>query len=308
MSEFRLIEEEDNYLITKPSYTRNRPGLYPSEASVKYTINGLTFVEGKCLRAAWYRSRGAVANPTPVGLAMKGTLGKKAEEGIIERWKQMGIWVDNNVKFFNSKYVLSGELDAIIKNPVTNGLIGSEIKSYYGHYANQQITGSKRPIKGGEPKIEHLLQALLYQWEYRDILEEYRIYYIERGDGHRVEFRIGSDEDTGKSFYQPIDSKYWNYFDGSKKYMPFTIHDIHKRLEELISYIRESRIPPKDYGTPYTEEEIEYLHSIGKISKTKYEAWQKNPAKNPIEHWACSYCNYASQCKQDELALVINEK
>lgn len=306
--EFLLVEAEDDYVVNKKRYARPRPGLYPSEASTEYTVDNFTFKQGKCLRASWYRSRGATRDKVSAGLIMKGILGKGAEVAIVNRWKEMGIWVDNNIKFFNSQYVLSGEMDAIVKNPITGGLIGYEIKSYYGYYANKQITGSKRPPKTGEPKVEHLMQSLLYAWEYRGEFEEYRLYYIERGDGHRIEFRIGIDEDTKKCWFQPIEGKYWSYFTGEKVYMPFTIDDLHSRLQQLLNHIRESRLPAKDYGTPYTPEEVEYLHSKSEIGKTKYEAWKKDPAKNKIVTWHCEYCSYSTQCAQDELTSVLDKE
>ena len=309
--EISLTSLEDTFVLNDHSFSRRRPGLYPSEASVEYIQDGMHKVDGKCLREAWYRHM-QYPKSDPAGPVLMHTadLGKWDEIGLIDRWKKMGLWIGNNIKFYRQDLVLSGELDAILK--ILDKKIGYEIKTFYAYPAQREILGLKRPEVPGKPKSNQLLQALIYSWEYRNELDEYRMYYLERGNGKRVEFEVGCEEKPGPNgthtcWYRQIPGDYWNKFNKDKVYLPFGIEDIHDRYKKLIKYIRTETLPPKDFEAIYNTEKIELLKSKGLIAKTTYEKWQKNPKKNPIGNWQCSYCAQKSRCKTDSLQETINK-
>jgi hypothetical protein len=314
---FLLIEAEDKFITSSVDLGIKRQGLYPSEASVKYLIDGREVCRGTCIRAAYYRAlKYEPTNPGSPGLMSKANIGKWDEQGIIDRWKKMGIWIDNNIKFFDSELVVSGELDAVIKEPNTNRLIGYEIKTYYGNYANQVICGSKgrrlkdgtfserQQRKTGRPKPEQFLQAVYYSHFYVTTLkklDEYRMYYLERGDGHRVEFLVGTEKQnngTHQCWYQQIPGPYWTTFDPERVYEPYTIEMIHNRYKTLLKYLREKELPPRDYTDRYTPDYIEWAYKNKEISMTDYEDWKKNKTK--LGDWNCSYCSFQKQCERDE--------
>lgn len=308
---FSLIAEEDNYVGTKQDFSIRRPGLHPSSASVSYMDGNRKVTVGKCLRAAWYSAMQTPKEGGPnISLGMKASLGKWDEIGVVEKWKEMGVWRGNNVKFYNKELALSGELDGILWNPITEQLMGVEMKTFYGYPANRTICGVLRE-KGtgnrynGRPKDEHFLQSLLYYWEYQEVLSEYRLYYLERGDGHRVEFRVGWDErPDGKHqvWWQQVPGKYWTAFSPEKVYRDYTIEDIHKRYKDLLKMLREKEVPGKDYKKVYDASDIEWRHENGLISNTAYEKWQRNPnlASNQLGDWQCSYCDYKEQCERED--------
>jgi hypothetical protein len=303
MTEFSLVELEDQYMSNKINYGIHRPGLYPSEASVKYLLDGKEVIDGGCLRASWYRIMNVqVPGSVNVSLQMKANLGKWGEIGIVNRWKEMGVWVDNNIKFFNKELVVSGELDGIIREPGTGRLIGVEIKSHYNYAAKKEIHGGKQPFQPGKPKMSHFLQASIYAWDYRNVLDEYRLYYFERGDGHRVEFKVGFVEespDRHLCYWEQIPGKYWTGYAEGKVVQPFSIEDIHARYKELLTYVKTKTLPPRSYPTYWPDEDMEWLYEHKRINKTDYEAWVKKPLKNKVSSWQCSYCNFQDQCKQD---------
>jgi len=309
---FSLIAEEDNstHEIESRRFQRRRPGLYPSEASVEFKDGSRRVVQGKCMRAAWYRSSNVPKPPgTNVGLMMKAYLGKQAEVMQVRKWKEMGIWVDNNIKFFDKDLVLSGELDAILRNPMTDKLMGLEMKTFYGYPAGRGLCGIKRErgsgkFLPGKPKVEHFLQSSLYAWEYKDVLDEYRLYYLERGDGHRVEFKVGfTERNDGKHqcYWQQIPGRYWNAYQEDRVLQPYTIEDIHSRYRDLIKMLRKKQLPVKDFCISWDKDTIEYKYSQSEISKTNYDKWVKNPKTNKLGDWQCSYCDYKDQCQQDDL-------
>lgn len=201
-------------------------------------------------------------------------------------------------------------------NTYQAGLISvHNCKTFYGHMANNQICGSKgRQLKDGSfsdkqprvygaPKIEHFLQSCLYSHKYVTIdkkLSEFRLFYLERGDGHRVEFRVGTDakpDGTYECWYEQIPGKYWSAFKKGKVYMGFTIGDVYKRYADLLTYLRKNELPPKDFSDRYTDDEVEWAFDNKEISKTKYEDW-KNKNK-PVGDWQCSWCPYKDKCRLD---------
>lgn len=310
MSDFSIIQAEDRYLLNKPNFSTHRPGLYPSEASVEYTVNGVKFIEGGCARATYYRIKKVpIDNPGGLSLSMKAIVGKAIEQETIDRWKSMGLLVDHNIKFFNEKYIISGEQDTIIRNPETGEFIGLEQKSMSGHYAAREIFGAKRPPIPGKPKIGHYLQAIIYWWEYKELLSEYRIYYFDREGGPRCEFRIGTELINGKNvcWREQIPGDYWNYFEPNRVYYPFTMEDIYSRFDKLLNYLRKDVLPPRDYGFLSTEQ-IEQMYEMGDLAKKDYDPWKKDPDNNKICHWMCRYCRWPGKCKADTLNQSIKEE
>jgi len=311
---FSLIAEEDNAVLSEVhrSFDKRRQGLYPSEASVSYMDGNRKIVIGTCNRSVWYRTNEIPkTNPGGIKLYQTGRIGKELEKMQVRLWKELGLWIANNIKFFNKDLVLSGELDAIVKNPMTGKLMGIEMKTHYEYPARKQIYGAKKE-KGtgrfiaGQPKDNHFLQALLYAWEYRDVLDEFRLFYFERGTGERVEFRIGSakrNDGQHQCYWEQIPGRYWNAFQEGKVLQPYTIEDLHKRYKDLIKVLRKKEMPERDFEITWDKETIEYKYSQGKVSKTNYDKWVKNPSlqSNQVGDWQCSYCDWKDQCKQDTI-------
>jgi len=311
---FSLVELENKLLTGNSGLAIQRPGLYPSEASVEYVLDGTKIVLGKCLRAAWYRSmeveKEGCGSPK---LAMTGQLGKGCEQQAIDRWKKLGLYVDNNIKFFNRDLAISGELDCVIKDPEdSDRWIGIEVKSIYGYYAGRVLFGAKRPPTPGVPKDGQFLQSVFYAWQYRDKLDEYRMYYVERGSGERCEFVIGTEEQadgTHTCWWEQLDegNEHWNHFLPDRMYQPYSIEDVINRSKLLLHNLKHKILPPKDFSSKWNEEKVEFMFAHGLLGKTKYKDWQKSPTKNPVGNWNCDWCDYKAQCEQDELTAAIGD-
>jgi hypothetical protein len=309
---FSLIAEEDESILAERhrAFDKRRQGLWPSEASVAYQDGKRKVVLGKCHRQVFYRTNDIPkSNPGGIKLHQTGRIGKQLERMQIKLWKEMGLWVSNNVKFFNKELVLSGEMDAILRNPMTGKLMGIEMKTYAEYPNQKEIHGVKREKEtgrfiAGQPKESHFLQALLYAWEYKDVLDEYRIFYMDRASGARVEFKVGFQKrNDGKHqcYWQQIPGPYWNAFQEGPSLQPFTIEDMHGRYKELIKILRKKTLPKKEYMVEYDAATVERLYSEGKIAKGKYERWVKNPnaKSNKLGDWHCAYCDWKDQCATD---------
>ena len=303
MSEFSLVTAENSFLIEPDELSIPRPGLWPSEASVEYELDGRTCTEGKCMREAWFRNMGFSKDKhTDPGMAIKWDMGKSAEVFSVERWKRMGIYKANSVKFFDRALSVSGELDCVIKNPETCGLVGVEAKSFYGHYASQEICGSKRPPIPGRPKEENFLQAAIYAAKYREKLEQFRLYYIERGDGHRVEFEVGveGDEENLRPFHRQIDGPYWNTFREERVVRKYTMNDIYARYNKLRKYLIDRETPPREFVEVWDQEKADWLYANGKTSKSKYDKFIKSKDEGD---WQCAYCSFPQTCRNADRPL-----
>lgn len=296
-----LVLQENSFLANKPNFSIPRPGIWPSETSVAYKLGDREHVDGKCMRAAWYRIMGYEGAPVEPNMKMKGALGKSAEEACVERWKRMGILVDHNIKFYIRKYGLSGEKDVILRHIVDKHdpdalPIGVEVKSFYGSGASREICGSKRPLVAGHPKWDHLLQAAVYWDTYKERLDHFRLYYIERGDGHRVEFKVLIGEDN-KIGFQQIQGPYWATESDKEIYRPYTIDNVYERMEELVQRVKKRDMPPRDFKREYNDDDVEWMRSVGELSDYKYKSYKKG---KPLGDWNCSYCPYSDICYAQE--------
>jgi len=279
----KLIKATDAHM-TRPRIALPRePHFYPSEASAVWVDkNGLTRVAGACLRSCWYRYTGKVeAAPTSPYTQWIFALGKHVEMILVEEWKQMGIWIDNNLKFFDKEKNVSGELDVILIEPDTGQLYGVEVKSFYGYMATRDICGNKS-VKG-RPKVSQLMQTLIYADQCKDFLPYFKMVYYARDAADRREFDITITDGNKPTIDGEVDTR-------------FTMDDIYDRFATLLDYVDQEEPPPRDFEIVWGPDKVESFKAAGEVSKSAYEKWKKNPALNPIGDWQCRYCSYANTC------------
>jgi len=282
----------DDHLLRKSSLTgyRNRGNMYPSAASVEYmhTGYGEKVIKGACLRATYYRCKGYEPEPFNARTMYTFACGNIVEDWFTEQCKQAGIWLDNSVKFFNDDIKLSGEIDILIKEPETDDLVIVELKTTAGYYSWKEISGNKSTK--GKAKPAHLLQLMLYLYEYRAQVKKGVLFYINLENKQKKQFVIELHAEDGKHF--PI-------IDG-KLYKNFSVQDIHARYKEVQGHIDRNELPKCDFVKVFTPEQVELQHTRGEIAKTKYENYKRNSVKYPIGNWECQYCNYREYCEKDD--------
>lgn len=287
-----LVQLMDDHMSREPvlSSFRNRTNMYPSQASVKYFHSGYgeEVVKGACIRAMYYRCTGEIPEPFDTKTYYTFACGNILEEYMTERTKEIGIWVDNSLKFFNPDIGLSGEIDMLVRDPDSNELVIVEMKTTAGYYSVKEIAGNKSC--SGKPKPAHLLQLLLYLWEFRDKVSKGILFYFDLEKKGRYQFVVKLHEEDGKHYFS---------IDG-KVFKSFSVEDIHDRYREAQGYIDRKELAPCDYKKEYTNEDVELYYARGELSKTKYEKYKQNPENNPACDWQCQYCAYIKQCKRDD--------
>ena len=286
--------------------SKSRGTFWPSEARAEFTnANGHQEVLGKCMRASYYRLTGApLTNPPSAKSQVIFHLGNQIEDGIVEIWKQAGIWDNNSVRFEDRDKNISGEFDCVLRDPTVEliGLpkFGAEVKTFYGYMQEKTILGhsegrgARKHWVWGKPKDENLMQAAIYCDQTRDTLSGFKLYYISRDKNDMAEFNISVD-DNGTIFIH----------DPKRGGAPlpetrFAMNDIYDSWTDLKGFIERGEIPARDFDFRPSQEKIEEMYGLGEISKSAYE--KHNSGKIPYRDWHCSYCSYRDHCQGPEAA------
>lgn len=285
-----LIGMTDAWMTRRRISFPGKSNLYPSEASVKWTdAHGIERAAGACLRKVYYRlTDGVKATPPDAYTEWIFALGKAVEEILVEQWKEMGIWVANNVKFFDETRNISGEIDVLIKDPETSEIIPVECKSFAGYQATKGIIGNKSTQ--GRPKTSQMLQTLVYLDICKDTIPYAKMIYYARDSGYRTQYDIALAE---------VDGGHYPTINGVIDYR-FTIEDMFRRYEEVQSFIDNRILPPRDYALSYDATTVEQRKAIGEVSDSAYKNWKRNKQKYPIGDWQCRYCQFCNQCYQED--------
>jgi hypothetical protein len=138
--------------------------VWPSEASAVRTDQREANIVGKCHRASFGRLMGwPITNKTDVVSARRFVTGRLMEADVIRLAKDAGVFVANGVRVHvqdeETGLSLPLELDLVVIDRETGQLGIGENKTIYGY-------GAKKVIEGGEPKLEGLMQSLIYLNEF----------------------------------------------------------------------------------------------------------------------------------------------
>lgn len=278
----KLIELVDKYLENPYEiHTSFHKGFHhPSSAScVIRNEYGEDQIVGSCLRQVFWEHRGIKrTNPMSARGARICAYGKAIERFEVEQYKQIGIWRDNNVKFINPKYNVSGEADCIVFDKNTNKLRGVEVKSGYDYKFRSQVLGT--PTRPGKPKYEHLLQTMLYVDYFKF---PFSIVYVDRGNAARMEYDVTLNPDGTPS----IDDK--------KLSNGLSIPRCVARFKELDVMLEDNTIPKRDFQLKYSKEKLDILSNSHRLRKKQAEEFDKS-GDTDLGDWQCSYCSFKDYC------------
>lgn len=313
----------------RPPSTRE-VALYPSEASalIKNEYGEIVPIGG-CIRKSWFRNKlqrmernkefqteaidEIVKEEFPPHQLWKFGVSNKTEDLVADMCKKAGIYKEQGHKFkyhidmgsenhYPDAYI-SGEIDILVRIPVEGkeGEFfegGLEVKSITGYHGQKMVFGhrSSRTIIHPEPKIEHLLQSILYAYVFRKDLNFFKLIYLSREDGRRIEYDISFRKNHKvSSTLDAGEEKHLVYVNNKPYKYELYAEDIFDRYKELQQYIIDDIIPPRDYDLQYSDEKIKLLYERGLLSKTDKEAYEKGK-KLKKGDWMCAYCSYSDNC------------
>lgn len=147
-------------------FTSKSARVWPSEASVVYLEPQLTNIVGGCHRKTYLRLTGekTTSQMDPIG-ARRVRTGKAVEEDTTYQAMEAGLHIASGVRMYVPKLDLAFELDLVVLDPQSGQPVICENKSIYGYFATSKILGNKG--HKGQPKLEHVLQTLIYINEIR---------------------------------------------------------------------------------------------------------------------------------------------
>jgi hypothetical protein len=285
---YDLFKATDEHLVRPKFHTQRERRFYPSEASVQVRDeHGDLVTHGGCLRASYFRLSGMFEGiPFDPRSEYIFAQGKMIEEWLISQWKEMGVWVDNNVKFLDEVNNISGEIDAILAEPPSGQLYGVEVKTFYGYHAEKELFGDKRTK--GFPKMSQLLQTLIYVNHFAGRLPYFRMAYFARDSVERRTFKVEIEQE-GNIKYPKVEGQVLRQF---------SVNDVLDRYKLLQTHLTSNTVPPNDFELQYSPEKIEDYYKKDKVGKTKYESFKKGKlaAHERIGDWQCAYCRYKEEC------------
>ena len=282
----KLIEMVDKYLENPYEiHTEMHKGYHhPSSAScVIKNEYGENEIIGSCLRKVYWEHKGVKrSNPMSARGARICAYGKAVERFEVEQYKELGIWRDNNVKFINSKYNVSGEADCIVFDKDANAFRGVEVKSGYDYKFRSQVVGTA--TRAGKPKWEHLLQTMLYVDYFKF---PFNIVYVDRGNAARNEYEVTLNADGTPNI------------DGKKLSNGLSIPRCVSRFKELDAMLADNTVPKRDFQLKYSKEKLDLLKGSRRMSKANVEEFDK-AGDVDIGDWQCSYCDFKDCCWSGE--------
>lgn len=279
-----LIKEVDAFLESPPPINppRNFRGFHPSSAScvIKNEYDEDEVV-GKCLRANYWSFKAvAPTNPMTARGHRITSVGSMVERWEVDRYKEMGIWRGNNVKFQDMDNNISGEVDAFVWDKSKKEIVGVEIKTGYGYQFETDIIGKTRK---GKPKMDHTMQTMLYLNFFRNV-PLFKLVYIDRGNAARVEFDVTLDKKTGEGLV-----------DGKSLAIGLTVPAIIHRYKTLDGMLKDGVLPPRDYEMQYSDEKVQFLYDSKRLTAQQTKQFDKTQKAN-VGSWRCSYCDYKDYC------------
>lgn len=166
---FKLFDHLDHALVDmekRNDFTSKSARIWPSEASVVLLEPTTANIVGGCHRKVYMRLTGekTTSQMDPIG-ARRVRTGKAVEEDTTFQAMEAGLHVASGVRMYVPKIDLAFELDLVVIDPQSGQPVICENKSIYGYMSSTQILGNKG--HKGRPKLEHVLQTLIYINEIR---------------------------------------------------------------------------------------------------------------------------------------------
>jgi hypothetical protein len=299
-------------------------GMYPSQASalVIDPKSGMTRPIGECLRKGWYKLRNTP--PSDISIDPKMTRIQRAGEVIADRFvydmaKRAGIYVADEISFYDPDHMLSGRYDIMVRLP--NGdLMGSDVKTISGWKEIPHIASGRNGYDCLEPRWKDVCQIMCYmQWYLQHGVKYWSLLYMSR------EFSIGefvfewanlppgalrAEEDTYLRCYSS--ERVWD--------VPWlTWGQIKRRFYQLHKSLVDKVPPPRDYQISYDNATLVTMAKAGgsgnqliPLNKTegemilrKYEKMVKKGEESNINSLPpflekgdneCGYCEYRTMC------------
>lgn len=332
MAKWSFVSHITDYL-KRPRWGQSKaPTLWPSEASA-VVINEYDeeVTEGRCRRSTYFRYlvasfeyyteaysmfeplvKSLKREYIPVDNYMRWIWeqGNLYEEYCINKAKESGIFIAEQVPIYIPEYNVSGKLDIVVIDPTTGLYRTTEVKSVYGYGANAVLgtPGERKRGLLGKPRSSNLMQIGIYDWWYMSRREDFGtslLTYGARDTGRYAEYEIDTgQEEDGLSYikYTGISPN-----ETEQTVSNISIENILEQYKYIQLCLNSGEIPHRDFDLSYSEEKIDKLYErnlLNRTNKTRYEKRKQQQADGktklikPVEmgDWQCNRCSYKNIC------------
>lgn len=166
---FKLFEYLDLALIdmeTNEAYASRSARIWPSEASANLIQISTGNIVGACHRKTFYRLTGEKTTSNIDAIAARRfRTGRAVEDDTTLQAIEATLHIASGVRVRVPQLDMNFELDLVVLDPSSLQAVICENKSIFGYQATTQIMGNTH--KEGKPKLEHLIQILIYLNEIR---------------------------------------------------------------------------------------------------------------------------------------------
>jgi len=275
------------------------PNIFTLNPSSQVSYDKNLKPNGSCLRQQWFEKTSQdKTNHSSANIILAQDLGNYWENWFINELRILDLLVDNQILATDRKNLVKGFVDVLTRNKAGELELG-EIKTYDGsnYFKSQSILGTKS--KAPEPMLSHLLQIFRYLLIYEKQVVAGNIYYIDKSCSawyKNYQFRVTIFEHKNVKYPQVECIWYDEYY--NKIYDNISDLNIYKAEQDLLKHIKDSTIPLPSYIPLYNEEQVEDKYANNLIDKTSYEKYKKDPVKNYLGDYQCSYCSYRYLCLQ----------
>ena len=295
----------------RPKDERNTMKMYPSSASIKLTSGEIV---GACSRAQYYRwfqcKRDGETDPEGELLFATGDALHDLVVSMVKRTAVASgleiLTVEQAV--YEHELLLSGRSDFVVMDRNDGYIHGCEIKS---------VGEGAIYIMNGKPKIEHLMQSLIYLHKYRKNAKEtgtrppegWIVLYVARSESWKLKNRPhGSDFKYLWQYYMTIDDKgiahVTNQHGDTIDTFGLSIDAIKARYEFTLEKIKKQELPDREFAYQYDEVRLKAMADLKILNKAQtatVDKWVEKGAK-PGElkvdkgDYQCRYCSYKETC------------
>lgn len=316
-----LRETLDMYRNLPPvDSSKKRSGNYPSAASIKFIDpkTGLELVKGSCLRQQYYSRKGfPVTGTIDARIDRIRDMGNLISEMFVDDSKKAGIYLADEISFYDEENNISGRIDLIVKDPLAcpetlkrptpEQIAVIEIKSIGGYY------NVKGPIKATRdtplrPKVEHLMQLMIYANHYMKWgVAKFVLLYVNR---ENLEYQIHNVSINEHGQPVVVNNS------GIETWTHITMKGILDRYKELSVYLTADELPPRDYTQQWDNPRIMKEYHAGNFGKTDGAVIERAVKSNSHENeapilnkgdWECRYCDFADLCWSDNPETKVIE-
>lgn len=295
---------------------------WPSEASAQLG----NVAVGECKRSMFYKILGSTpSEPMSVTGKYICDAGNLYEAFHIQKFKEYGMYKDSQIKIdfiipnSRNKVQVHGRMDCIIEHNGSRDVL--EMKSVSEYKSAKIMANSDLPL----PAPNNLMQAMLYRYYLSNIetgkalkVDNVYLMYINRSTGGTFYYKVDLDSEGWpiitaydqvgkelgvvnlkdvKSFADLSATSGISESDEARlAELRINIQDIFNKFDEIYDYVNNKTLPPCDYNIVYTQDRAKLEHSLGRLSKMKYNKITKGEAMGDSK---CNYCSYRTKCMSD---------